>query len=372
MSFAKLDVEKVNASDFVLGKENQAPNNGSVSFARMLYSPPATSQTPASALSASDKSRVRPSDFSVVVPQCNIKITKNGITMVDKWDDDSRKYVQSPWNANADKHRVTLSLRPNVEPADAEIVAKIEALSQRMAALYRAKHNLSEPHVLVKPATRMHQFEGSDFPTVFLELVVNPTSSFLYNDGTGTVSTFGVVGPFFTKGHHARVLALRPRTVAFRHVVSQEDESIFHYALSIKWEAFFMAVEDPPLDEETGETQEEKSERLAKEALATRQSAVADLVQFAKSSHSGHLPSTSQTDEAEADSPMPDAEDEEEVLLPTLPTPANGSSRKRASMPAESQSLPKPKKARRKKANPVVAGAAGGSGAPPGLNHLLS
>lgn len=353
----KLSTKDLDVSNFILSKERLGSSTGGdLQFANINHSVLADSQTPASKISKSDPTRVVPQQFCLVVPDMHAKLTKAGVTMARKWDDDISEYRDQVWSASAKKHQMTLSLNPNVEE-HASLIKAIKEINEHLAEQFAVRHNLSKVNVITPSPVRSATFQmqdGTDMECLFMQLNIVPTSTFrLGHEAQGTVSKMGISGPFFTNGHFVKLLALIPHTVMIRHKVAAEHEDIFVYTVSVLWNVMFADML-PPKVNENGETYEESSIRSTQERENSVQSAIGDLANFCEN-----------VDNAGG-----------EDLVP--PPPQKSRPKKRPSqsleIPSESHEsmlveshAPKVKKARRKPA-PVSPAP---DGSPPSLAHLL-
>lgn len=158
-SFAKLPLDTTSVDDFVLTRLSNKTSE--VSFGGIRYSPKADASTAPELLSKKDPGRVVAKNFALMVPDADTKFTKQGVHMLQTYNEDTGSYDERPWNPTADKHQVQLSLDPS-NPIHATIIERLTAIGEHMTAQFCARHNLHKSHVFTPSVVRTTTFEGSD------------------------------------------------------------------------------------------------------------------------------------------------------------------------------------------------------------------
>lgn len=377
--FVKLPIdESLDTSNFVLTRANNADSE--VSFAGIRYSPPAEAATPPNEISKADPSRVKGRAFCLVLPNVDAKITKKGVAMPGKFNPDTGKYDDQPWSISASaKQELTLSLDPSVE-SHKLLLDTLHNVNDHIANQYAARHNMHRTHVINPAVARSSTFELSDGTQVMrqmLKLSVTAQSSFRFNKSTHYRDALGVAGPFFKDGNKVGLLAITPAYVLIQQRVSEEDESIFHYTVSVKWVVHFADVGQPALRED-GRSYAEAQQDYVQSMKDAEAAVVDELSSYCEKMEEDSI----------VEAPVPAVE----VTPPAPQTQsrlgvANGSgvSKKRpvpVDLPHESKLAvshePQGKKKKARRVKPPQGGDAAefeasvsGSKAPPSLAHLL-
>ena len=284
-AFAKLPLDTTPVDSFVLTRLSNKTSD--VSFGGIKYSPLADASTPPELLSKKDLGRVVPKNFVLMVPDVDSKFTKQGVHMLQRYNEDTGSYDERPWNANADKHQVQISLDP-AHDVHAMIIERLTALGEHMSAQFCARHNLHKSHVFTPAVVRTTTFESGDGTEItrgMLRLLVDKDSTFRFNGASHKRDVLGLAGPFF-QSHRVEMLAIRPQYVMARQQVSEEDESIYHFAVSVKWTIMFANV-SPAATREDGRTYEEAQQDYVAEMRRAEEAVLDEFSQYCANRETG-------------------------------------------------------------------------------------
>jgi hypothetical protein len=284
-AFAKLPLDTTPVDDFVLTRlQNKSAD---VSFGGVKYSPKADASTPPEMLSKKDPNRVMAKNFVLMIPDVDSKFTKQGVHMMQTYNEDTSSYEDRPWNPTADKHQVQISLDPS-HPIHAMIIERLTAFGEHLSAQFCARHNLHKSHVFTPAVVRTTSFEGGDGTEItraMLRLLVDKDSTFRFNGASHKRDVLGLAGPFFPS-HRLEMLAIRPQYVMARQQVSEADESIYHFAVSVKWTIMFANV-SPPATREDGRTYEEAQQDYVAELRRAEEAALDEFSQYCANREQG-------------------------------------------------------------------------------------
>lgn len=271
-------IKKSKAADLVLTGDKLTQ---SVSFGGIRFSPLAGPSAAPEVRSKNDGTRLRPRPFNLVVPALDAKITKRGVNMKSVYNSDTGKYEDPAWSLSADKHEMTLSLNPAEEPHK-HLLDALNLINEHAANQFAAHHNLHRVHVLTPAAARSTTIEtsaGDKIHRHMLKMLVDKNTTFRYDKANNNRSVLGSAGPFFRDGNKVNFLACKPEYVMVQQSTSPEDESIFHYTVSVRWTALFADVGLPPLRED-GKTYEQARQDYAASMQEAEMDAINDYSQY--------------------------------------------------------------------------------------------
>lgn len=277
-AFSKLPLDTTPVDDFVLTRLSN--KTAEVSFGGIKYSPMADASTPPALLSKKDPGRVVPKSFVLMIPDVDSKFTKQGVHMMQTYNEDTNSYEDRPWNPNADKHQVQISLDP-AHDIHAMIIERLTAIGEHMTAQFCARHNFHKSHVFTPAVVRSTTFEGGDGTEItraMLRLFVDKDSTFRFNGASHKRDVLGLAGPFFPS-HRVEMLAIRPQYVMARQQVSEADESVYHFAVSVKWTIMFANVA-PAATREDGRTYEEAQQDYVAEMRRAEEAVLDEFSQY--------------------------------------------------------------------------------------------